>query len=63
MSTYIITIDEDTLAGQGVLTLLHSLKGIVTVKPNAIDESLQEVNEGKVHYAKDAKDLIDQCSQ
>jgi len=63
MATYTITINERTEAGKGVLTLLQSLKGIVTIKPNGLDESLMEVNEGKVYYAKDAKDLIDQCSR
>jgi len=30
---------------------------VVTIKPNAIEESLMEVKEGKVHYAKNVKDL------
>jgi hypothetical protein len=60
MATYIVTIKENTLAGKGVLNLLQSLKDVVTIKLNAIEESLMEVKEGKVHYA---KDLILQCSK
>jgi hypothetical protein len=63
MATYTITINEKTEAGKGVLTLLQSLKGVVKILPNGLDESLMEVKEGKVHYAKDAKDLINQCSK
>ena len=63
MATYIVTINERTMAGRGVLSLLRSLKDVVSIKPKGLDESLSEVKEGKVHYAKDAKDLIDQCSK
>lgn len=63
MATYTITINERTLAGKGVLTLLRSLKDVVTIKPNGLDESLSDVKEGRVHYAKNAKDLINQCSR
>ena len=63
MATYIITINERTSVGKGVLTLLKSLKGVVTIKPNGIDESLLDIKEGRIHYAKDAKDLISQCSK
>lgn len=63
MATYIITINERTLAGKGVMALLQSLKEVVTIKQNGLDESLTEIKEGKVHYAKNAKDLISQCSK
>jgi len=63
MATYTITINERTNAGKGVLSLLQSLKDIVTIKPNGLDESLLDIKEGRVHYAKDAKDLIHQCSK
>lgn len=63
MATYIITVNERTMAGKGVLSLLKSLKDVVTIKPNAIDESLLDIKEGRVHYAKDAKDLISKCSK
>lgn len=63
MATYTITIDENTTAGKGVLTLLKSLKDVVNIKPSGIDESLAEIKKGKVHYAKDAKDLISQCAK
>jgi hypothetical protein len=63
MATYTIKIDENSEAGKGVLTLLKSLKDVVSIQPSGLDESLQEVKEGRVHYAKDAKDLIRQCSE
>jgi hypothetical protein len=63
MATYTIKIDENTEAGKGVLTLLRSLKSVVSIQPSGLDESLQEVKEGRVHYAKDAQDLIRQCSE
>jgi hypothetical protein len=63
MAKYTITINERTAAGKGVLTLLYSLKDVVTIQPNGIDESIMEIMEGKVHYAKNAKDLIKQCSK
>lgn len=63
MATYIITINERTKVGKGVLALLQSLKGVVNIKPNALDESLLDSKEGRVHYAKDAKHLISQCSK
>ncbi len=63
MATYTITINERTTAGKSVLSLLKSLKDVVTIKPIGLDESLLEIKEGRVHYAKDAKDLIRQCSR
>ena len=63
MATYTITIKERTMAGKAVLSLLQSLKDVVSIKPNALDESLLDIKEGRVHYAKDAKDLIDQCTK
>jgi mannose/fructose/N-acetylgalactosamine-specific phosphotransferase system component IIB len=63
MAKYTITINERKAAGKDVLALLHSLKDVVTIQPNGIDESLLEIKEGKVHYAKNAKDLIKQCSR
>jgi hypothetical protein len=63
MATYTITINERTIAGKGVLSLLQSLKDVVTIKPNGMYESLMDIKEGRVHYAKNAKDLIHQCSR
>jgi hypothetical protein len=63
MATYTVTINEKTSTGKSVLNLLQSLKDVVTIKPNSIEESLIEVKEGKIHYAKNAKDLIQQCSK
>jgi hypothetical protein len=63
MATYTITINEKTPEGKGVLALLQSMKGIVTIKPNGLDESLMDIKKGRVHYAKDAKDLLQQCSE
>lgn len=63
MATYTITINERTTAGKGVLALLQSLKGVVTIKSNALDESLLDIKEGRVHYARDAKHLISRCSK
>jgi len=61
MATYTVTINERTTEGKGVLTLLQSLKNVVTIKTNGLDESLLDIKEGRVNYAKDAKDLIHQC--
>jgi hypothetical protein len=63
MATYTITIKERTMAGKALIALLQSLKDVVTIKPNGLDESLMDIKEGRVHYAKDAKDLINQCSK
>jgi len=63
MAQYIITINERTTVGKSVLSLLKSLKDVVTIKPNGLDESLLDIKDGRVHYAKDAKDLISQCSK
>lgn len=63
MTTYTITINERKIAGKGVLSLLQSLKDVVTIEPNGLDESIQDIKEGRVHYSKDAKDLIHQCSR
>lgn len=63
MAKYVITINERTTLGKSVLSLLKSLKDVVTIKPNGLDESLLDVEESRVHYAKDAKDLIRQCSK
>ena len=63
MATYIVTINEKTSAGKSVLNLLKSLRDIVTIKSNGIDESLEEVHKGKVSYAQNAKDLINQCTK
>ena len=62
MATYTITINERTNAGKGVLKLLYSLKDIIIITPKTIDKSLLDVKQGKVHFAKNAKDLIKQCS-
>ena len=51
------------MTGKRVLSHLRSLKDVVSLKPNALDESLLNIKEGRVHYAKDAKDLISKCSK
>jgi hypothetical protein len=63
MATYIITIKERTMAGKAIIALLQSLKDVVSIKPNGLDESLSDIKAGRVHYAKDAKDLVNQCSR
>jgi hypothetical protein len=63
MATYTVKINERTMAGKGVLSLLQSLKDVVIIKPNGLDESLLDIKEGRVHYAKDAKHLISKCSK
>jgi hypothetical protein len=63
MATYTVTINERTTAGKSVLSLLKSLKDVVIIKPIGLDESLLDIKEGRVHYVKDAKDLINQCSK
>ena len=63
MAEYTIIIDEKTKAGQAIKSLLESLKDIVVIHKTGIEESLNEVKEGKVSYAKNAKDLISKCSE
>lgn len=63
MAKYVITINERTTVGKSVLSLLKSLKDVVTIKSNGLDESLLDIEEGRVHDAKDAKDLISKCSK
>lgn len=63
MAKYVITINERTTVGKSVASLLKSLKDVVTIKPNGLDGSLLDIEEGRVHYAKDAKDLVRQCSK
>jgi hypothetical protein len=58
MATYTVTINERTNTGKGILTLLQSLKDVVTIKPTSIDESLEDIKFGRVHFARKAKDLI-----
>ena len=60
MATYTITIKERRMAGKAILTLLQALKDVVTIKPNGLDESLLDIDEGRLYYA---KDLINQCSK
>jgi len=63
MATYTITIKEKTKAGKALLSLLRSLKDIVIIQPSGIDESLTDIIEGRVYFAENAKDLINQCSK
>ena len=44
MATYTITIKERTMAGKALIALLQSLKDVVTIKPNGLDESLMDIN-------------------
>lgn len=66
MASYTIEINEETPQGKSLLSLLRSLKGIVSIRPQkqaiaGIDEALQDVAKGRVHTAKDAQDLLSQC--
>ncbi len=63
MGKYIITINERTIEGKGVITLLKSLRNVVTIVPNGLEESLLDIKKGNVHFADDAQDLIRQCSK
>ena len=63
MTTYTITINEQTMAGKGVLSILKSLKDIVFIKRSGINESLLDIKAGRVYDAKNAKDLISKCSK
>lgn len=63
MTTYTITINEKTEIGKGILALLKKLGYIPagSAKSNAINESIADINAGRVHTAINAKDLISKC--
>ena len=63
MATYTVTIDEQSTTGKSIINLLKSLNDVVKIESNGIEESLMQVKEGKIHYAKNAKELIKQCSK
>ena len=62
MATYTIHINEHTKAGKSLIEFLKSLKGIVSISSaSAIEESMHDIQIGKVHKAKNAKDLVEEC--
>lgn len=67
MATYNITINEKTRAGKKLVALLESLSEVVSfteVKPNkSMNEALDDIKNGRLFEAENAKDLIDKCLQ
>lgn len=67
MATYNITINEKTRAGKKLVALLESLSEVVSfteVKQNkGMNESLNDLKNGRIFKAENAKDLIDKCLQ
>lgn len=67
MATYNITINEKTRSGKKLVALLESLSEVVAFtevkKKKGIDEALDDIKNGRVFEAEDAKDLIDKCLQ
>jgi hypothetical protein len=67
MATYTITINEKSRAGKKLVALLESLSEVVAFtevrKVKSLNEALDDVKNGRVFEAKNAKDLIDKCLQ
>jgi len=67
MVTYNITINEKTRAGKKLVALLESLNEVVSfteVKQNkGMNEALNDIKNGRIFEAENAKDLIDKCLQ
>lgn len=62
MATYTIHINERTKTGKNLIEFLKSLKGIVSIRSaSGIEESMHDVQTGKVHKAKNADDLVEEC--
>lgn len=62
MATYTIHINERTKTGKNLIEFLKSLKGIVSISSaSGLEESLHDLRTGKVHNAKNANDLVDEC--
>lgn len=67
MATYNITINEKTRAGKKLVALLESLSEVVSfteVKPKkGMNEAFEDIKNGRIFEADNAKDLIDKCLQ
>ncbi|SET10158.1 hypothetical protein SAMN05444285_10630 [Draconibacterium orientale] len=65
MGIYTIKINEKTKAGKNLVAFLKSLKDVVSIKKversAAIDEALEDINQGRTFSANDSKDLLNQC--
>ncbi len=67
MATYTITINERTEIGKSLLVLIKSMGSAVSLTPtkkiqkNGLDEALEDIKLGRLHSAKNANDLIEQC--
>lgn len=65
MATYNIIINEKTRAGKKLVALLESLSEVVSfteVKPKkGMNEALDDIKNGRIFEAENAKDLIDKC--
>ncbi len=67
MATYTITINEKSRAGKKLVALLESLSEVIAFtevrKEKSLNEALEDVKNGRVFEAENAKDLIDKCLQ
>lgn len=67
MATYTITINEKSRAGKKLVALLESLSEVVAFtevrRVKSLNEALDDVKNGRVFEAENAKDLIDKCLQ
>lgn len=67
MATYNITINEKTRAGKKLVALLESLSEVVSfteVKPKkGMNEAFEDIKNGRIFEADNAKDLIYKCLQ
>jgi hypothetical protein len=65
MATYTITINERTNSGKKLMDYLKSIDGVKVEKTktnnSAIDEAIDDINNGRVYKAKNADDLINSC--
>jgi hypothetical protein len=63
MATYTITINEKSRAGKKLVALLESLSEVIAFtevrKEKSLNEALEDVRNGRVFKAENAKDLID----
>jgi hypothetical protein len=63
MATYTITINEKSRAGKKLVALLESLSEVIEFtevrKVKSLNEALDDVKNGRVFEAENAKDLID----
>lgn len=73
MSTYTLTVNEDTREGKAIISLLKSMSDIVSLKrdktgkttprhKNNIEKAIEEIEQGEVYRFKDFdeyKDFVD----